>query len=255
MDLTADPGASGHIHVFSTGSVTGPLRRAAQAFVLLHEHASFELTVAGSRKLLPRMLEWQEGDLMCGGSEAVMDAAIMYGCVLKGTIRPLGARDSAILVPNGNPAEIAGLKDLSRDDVRVGASYQGSLEGVWEEVALRAGMFEALRDRVGTVAEGSADLLGILARREIDASIGWASAALLAPERIETVPIRPEWCAWRTTSIGITPWSESGPLAEEFIKFMRSPDGQDIWRKFGWKRLKDARIKRGLPLTIRSVGG
>ncbi len=240
---TANEGKEGHLHVFATGSVTGPLRRAAQAFVLLHEEATFELTVSGSSKLLPRMLEWQEGDLICGGSEAVIDSAIMYGCVLERTVRPVGARDTAILFPNGNPADIKGLKDLARDDVRIGVAMQGSLQGLWEAVSLRAGMFEAIRDNVRDVSAGSSDLMGVLARREIDAAIGWASAALLAPERIETVPIRKEWCAWRTTSVGITPWSDKRPLAEEFIKFNRSPEGTEIWRKFGWKSLWDAKVE------------
>jgi len=239
---TATEGAGETLHVFATGSVTGPLRRAAQAFVLLHENTSFEFTAAGASKLLPRMLEWQEGDLICGGSEAIMDSAIMFGCVIGLTTRPLGARDAAILMPNGNPAAVSGLQDLTRDDVRVGVAKQGSLAGVWESVALRAGMFEAIRGRITDVSTGSSDLMGTLARREVDAAIGWASSALLAPERIETVPIRPEWSTWRTTSMGITPWSKRRPLAEEFVQFNRSPEGQEIWHKFGWKQLKDAKV-------------
>jgi molybdate transport system substrate-binding protein len=238
MTTRAPNGRRNHLHVFATGSVTGPLRRAAQAFVLLHEGATFEFTAAGAGKLLPRMLEWQEGDLICGGSEAVLDGAIMYGCVLDRTIRPVGARASAILVPNGNPAGIRGLEDLTRDDVRVGVAMQGSLEGIWEAVALRAGLFEAIRERVQEVATGSSDLMGVLARREIDASIGWTSAALLAPERIETVPITPELCSWRTTSMGVTPWTEK----KEFVKFNRSPEGLEIWQKFGWQPLMAAKL-------------
>jgi len=240
--MTATEGAGETLHVFATGSVTGPLRRAAQAFVLLHEDVSFEFTAAGASKLLPRMLEWQEGDLICGGAEGVMDSAIMFGCVIGLTIRPLGARDSAILVPNGNPAAVSGLEDLTRDDVRVGVAKQGSLQGIWEAVALRAGMFEAIRGRITDVSTGSSDLMGTLARREVDAAIGWASSAMLAPERIETIPIEPEWRTWRTTSMGISPWSKRRPMAEEFVKFNRSPEAQVIWHKFGWKPLKDAKV-------------
>lgn len=242
MVTTTTEGSGETLHVFATGSVTGPLRRAAQAFVLLNEDVSFEFTAAGASKLLPRMLEWQEGDLICGGAEGVMDSAIMFGCVIGLTIRPIGARDSAILFPNGNPAAVKSLEDLTRDDVRVGVAKQGSLHGVWETVALRSGMFEAIRGRVTDVSTGSSDLMGVLARREVDAAIGWASAALLAPERIETLPIEHAWCTWRTTSIGITPWSKHRPMAEEFIKFNRSPEGQEIWTKFGWKQLKDAKV-------------
>ncbi len=231
-----------HLHVFATGSVAGPLRRAAQAFVLLQEGATFDFTMGGAGKLLPRMIEWKEGDLVCGGSESVMDSALMFGCVVGTTIRPIGARRSAILVPNGNPAEVKDLKDLTRDDVRVGVVMQGSLEGLWEAVALRAGLFEAIRNRVTDVSVGSSDLMGVLARREIDAAIGWSSAAMLAPERIETVPIKDAWCAWRCTSLGITPWSDQRPLAEEFIRFLRSPDGFEIWAKFGWSPIKEAKL-------------
>jgi ABC-type molybdate transport system substrate-binding protein len=217
---TVTEGGGETLHVFATGSVSGPLRRAAQAFVLLHEGVTFEFTMAGASKLLPRMIEWKEGDLVCGGSESVMDAALMYGCVLSTTIRTIGARRSAILVPNGNPAEVRGLKDLTRDDVRVGVAMQGSLDGLWEAVAIRAGMLEAIRSRITDV-----------------------SAAMLAPERIETVPIRDEWCTWRCTSLGVTPWSHHRPLAEEFTKFLRSPEGFEIWAKFGWTSLREAKLK------------
>jgi accessory colonization factor AcfC len=210
--------------------------------VLLREDATFDLTVAGSRKLYERMIEWQEGDLVCGGSQSVMDAAVTVGCVLQPTLRPLGVRESALLVPNGNPADIKSLNDLVRPDVRVGVCMQGSLEGVWEGVALRAGLFEGIRGRITEVADGSSDLLASLARREVDAAIGWASASLLAPERIESMPIRPEWRCHRVTGIGISPWCGYNELAEEFIDFLTSPEGMDIWLKFGWKPIEAAKV-------------
>jgi accessory colonization factor AcfC len=239
---TDGPGGENHLHVFATGSTTGPLRRAAQAFVLLSEGTTFDLTVAGSRKLYERMIQWKEGDLVCGGSESVMDAAVMFGCVLQPTLRPLGVREASILVPNGNPADIRSLEDMTRPDVRVGVCIQGSLEGVWEGVALRAGLFEGIRKRVTAVAEGSSDLMAILAKREVDAAIGWSTAALLGPERIETLEIRPEWRCHRVTGIGITPWCEALDLAREFVDFLVGPEGQEIWFKFGWKPIKAARV-------------
>ncbi len=202
---------------------------------------SVEMTVAGSRKLFPRMLEWREGDIVCGGSGSVMDAAIMYGCVLDSSVRPVGVRDAAILVPNGNPADVKGLKDLTRDDVRVCVPMQGSLEGVWENVALKAGLFDAISARVEVVAEASSDMMGILAKREVDAAIGWGSMALLAPEKVEAVPIEKKWSSWRVTSVGITPWCQKTGLAEAFVHFLRSADGEGIWRKFGWKPLDEAK--------------
>ena len=205
------------------------------------EGVSVEMTVAGSRKLFPRMLEWCEGDVVCGGSGSVIDAAVMYGCVLGSSVRPVGVRDATILVPNGNPAEVKGFADLTRDDVRVCVPMQGSLEGVWENVALRAGMYDAIRDRVEVVAEGSSDMMGILAKREVDAAIGWESMARLAPEKVECVSIEKNWRSWRVTSVGITPWCKNTGLAEAFVHFLRSADGEGIWRKFGWKPLVEAK--------------
>ena len=100
-----------------------------------------------------------------------------------------------------------------------------------------------MRDQVVAVAEGSGDLLAMLAKREVDAAIGWESMALLAPEKVEAVPIRTEWCTWRSTSVGVTPWSTKRELAEAFIKFLRSPEGIKIWEKFGWRPLWDARVE------------
>jgi accessory colonization factor AcfC len=233
------------MHVFATGSTAGPLRRAAQAFVLRQDEATVDVTVGSGGKLIPRMCEWREGDIFCCGSSSAMDAALMFGAVRRETIRPLGVRASAILVPNGNPADIHGLGDLTRSDVRVGVAIEGSLEWLWESVALRAGMLEGIRARITTVAEGSSDLMGVLAKREVDAAIGWASASLLAPERIETIPIHLDWASWRTTSIALTPWCSDGSWAEAFLHFLKSADGEEVFRKFGWRRLPEARSADG----------
>jgi accessory colonization factor AcfC len=238
--LTVTRGGARHLHVFATGSTAGPLRRAAQAFSL-KEDTTFEVTVGGTVKLITRMCEWREGDLFCGGSESSIDTAIMFGAALSDSIRPLGVRETVVLVPNGNPAEIGALRDLTRKDVRVGVANQGSLANIWEEVALKAGHYHSIRARITNVAGGSSDLLAVLARREIDAAIGWASFALLAPERVEMVPIASEWCAWRCTSVAATPWSDDKELAKSFIDFLISEEGQEFYRKFGWKSLAAAR--------------
>ena len=239
MVLTGARGDDYHLHVFATGSTAGPLRRAAQAFSL-KEDTTFEVTVGATAKLITRMCEWREGDLFCGGSESSIDSAIMFGATLGDTIRPLGVRETVVLVPNGNPANITALSDLTRKDVRVGVANHGSLANIWEEVALKAGHYHSIRARINIIAQGSSDLLVILAKREIDAAIGWASFSLLAPDRVEMAPIKPEWCAWRITSIAVTPWSEDKRLAKEFIGFLTSEEGQEVYRKFGWKSLKAA---------------
>ncbi len=230
-----------HLHAFATGSTTGPLRRAAQAFVL-QEDVDLEVTVGSSNKLVPQMCESRQGDLFCGGCSAAMDAAMLFGAVLSDSIQHLGARETVILVPNGNPAEIEGLRDLTRRDVRIGVSSVGSLANLWEAVALRANMFHTMRKRITSVSIGSSELITVLARREVDASIGWASIALLAPERVEMVTIPPEWCAWRVTSIGVTPWSHDRERARRFIDFLVSTEGQHVYQKFGWRPIEAAKV-------------
>ena len=241
MVVTPQKVGEKHLLAFATGSTTGPLRRAAQAFVL-QEDVNLDVTVGPSDKLVPQMCERHAGDLFCGGCGASMDAAMVYGAMLADSIQHLGARETVILVPNGNPAEIGGLRDLTRRDVRIGVSSVGSLANLWEEVALRANMFHTMRKRITSVSIGSSELITVLARREVDASIGWASIALLAPERVEMVPIPPEWCSWRVTSIGITPWSADRELARRFIDFLVSAEGQHVYQKFGWKPIDAAKV-------------
>jgi len=244
--LTPERVGEKHLHAFATGSTTGPLRRAAQAFVL-QEDVSLDVTVGGSDKLVSQMCERRQGDLFCGGCGASMDAAMVFGAVLSDSIQHLGARETVILVPNGNPAEIEQLRDLTRRDVRLGVSSQGSLSNLWEEVALRANMFQTMRKRITSVSIGSSELITVLARREVDASIGWASIALLAPERVEMVAIPPEWSLWRVTSIGVTPWSADRELAKRFIDFLVSNEGQQVYHMFGWSSIEAAKVPSRTP--------
>jgi len=108
-------------------------------------------------------------------------------------------------------------------------------------------MFQTMRKRITSVSSGSSELITVLARREVDASIGWASIALLAPERVEMVAIPPEWCSWRVTSIGVTPWSADRELARRFIDFLVSNEGQQVYHKFGWKPIEAAKVPSRTP--------
>lgn len=172
-------------------------------------------------------------DLAIAGSGADLDDLERTGVCVPGSLRSLGLREVALLVPRGNPARIERLEDLTREGLRVGISTLDCLRGAWEDVCGRAGLVDEVSRNITARVAGCMALEGRIVRGELDAAFGWLTSAG-QHSRIETVRLPDELRTLRSTSAAVIKGGVDPEGAREFSAFLASTDGWSHFAAAGW---------------------
>jgi accessory colonization factor AcfC len=185
----------------------------------------------------------KDADLIFSGSEYMMTDFIkkdVPGLIDTATIRSMYLRPSAILVRPGNPKGIQGFRDLVRPGLRILVVQGAGQLGLWEDVAGRTGkvkLVEDLRRNIGFFAPNSAEAKKTWASDpSFDAWLIWTIWQKENPAAADLIPIEPEHTIYRSCGIALTNRSERKALAKEFADFLQSPEGQEIFVKWGWMK-------------------
>ncbi|MCK8823691.1 molybdate ABC transporter substrate-binding protein [Fuchsiella alkaliacetigena] len=194
----------------------------------------------GSGTVLSQMKLNQRGDIYFPGSSDYMIKAEEEGLVKPDTIEYATYLVSAINVPKGNPKDIQSLEDLLEPGVEVGiANPEFVCVGTYAveviENSLNAEEVEALRENIVYYADSCASTANAAVLETVDAVIGWRVFEDWEPEKIETIPLAKEQVLrFGYIPIAISEFSENEELAQEFIDFIQSESGQEVFRKYGY---------------------
>jgi molybdate transport system substrate-binding protein len=241
--------SNGIIRIFTARACAAPLEKAASLFeeqtgikVVIdqcsrhcasgvaeeatedNEHADFLVEIA----------EAGVHDLAIGGAEYLLDDGEVKGIVVKGERRIIACRESAIVVPSGNPAGIATLQDMTKPGVRVAISMIDCLKGLWEDICGRLGLLDAMRRNISYRANGCVAIVEAVAQREVDAAFGWTAFEHLAPGRIEAVRLPEDARICRGTGIGLLKFSKKPETARKFMDFLTTPEARAFYQELGW---------------------
>jgi len=188
----------------------------------------------GSHDFLEEIAEAGVHDLAIGGAEYLLDDGEVRGIVARGERRTIACRRSAIIVPVGNPARVTGLADLARPGLRVGVSVLDCLKGLWEDVAAREGLLDAVRRNISFHANGCIAIVEAVAQGKVDAAFGWSAFGHLAPGRIEIVELAPGQQVLRGTGVGLLSFARNKEAAKRFMDFLTSPPARGCYERYGW---------------------
>lgn len=183
----------------------------------------------------------KDADLIFSGAEYMMTDFVqkdLPGLIDTATIRTLYLRPSAILVRPGNPKGIKGVKDLANPGLRVLVVQGAGQTGMWEDVAGRTGnvkLVDAVRRNIGFFAPNSAEAKKIWSSDlSYDVWLIWTIWLKESPASADLINTEPENTIFRSCGIAITHRSEKKALAKEFVDFLTSAEGQEIFMKWGW---------------------
>ncbi len=188
----------------------------------------------GSHDFLEEIAEAGVHDLAIGGAEYLLDDGEVRGIVAKGERRTIACRRSALIVPAGNPKGVRSLEDLARPGVRVGVSVLDCLKGLWEDIAAREGLLDAVRRNIAFHANGCIAIVEAVAQGKVDVAFGWSAFAHLAPGRIEVVELPAGQQVLRGTGVGLLRFAHQPAAAKTFMEFLASPAARACYERFGW---------------------
>ena len=172
--------------------------------------------------------------MFSSGAEWIFDDAEDLGLTIKGSRKSLGYRRSVIIVPLGNPAKITSLKDLCRENVKIGIAVDGCLKGVGDDIASKTRLSDQIRKNITHHADACGSLMGLIHSRKVDAIIGWNAYQGIWPNTCETIELPANLQVFRSTVAGILSYTKNKVLAEKFIDYLTSPEIKKIYEDYGW---------------------
>ena len=221
------------LHVYSAGAVAPPLRDAIAIFEK-KSGTKCDLRIGKPSDLLTEIAKFKKGDVFSSGAEYILDDAEDQGLVIKGSRKSLGYRISVIIVPVRNPAKITSLKDLCRENVRIGIAVNGCLRGVWDDVSSKAGLTDQIRRNITHHADACGSLMSLIHSDKVDAIFGWNAFQGVWPDTCEVIELPPDLQVFRSTVAAIVSYTKDAEFAGKFIDFLTTDEARKIYSDYGW---------------------
>ena len=196
-----------------------------------------ELQFSGSGAMLSKLKMSKRGDVYIPGSPDYMVKAEREGVVEPKSVKIVAYLVPSILVQKGNPKRIRCLHDLTNPGIRVGIGNPKAVcVGLYAvEVLEKAGLLDEVGRNIVVHAESCSKTAALLVMKKVDAILGWRVFSKWNPETIEAVPLDVGQIA-RLSYIpaGVCTVSKKPKHAQMFIEFLTSPEGQQIFAKWGY---------------------
>ncbi|UCD85304.1 MAG: molybdate ABC transporter substrate-binding protein [Deltaproteobacteria bacterium] len=197
------------------------------------------LNFGGSGTVLSQMKMSKSGDLYIPGSPDYMVKAGKDGVIDPDTVKIISYLVPAILVQEGNPKNIQKLSDLTRPGIRVGTGDPESVcVGLYAyEILGYNDLIDDVREAgtIVTYAESCSKTASLVALKAVDAILGWRVFSLWHPDTTDVVYLNPEQLPRLSYIPGaISIFTHDRNSAQRFLNFLTSPEGQEIFIKWGY---------------------
>jgi molybdate transport system substrate-binding protein len=233
--------AQSKLSIFAAAGAKLPLDDIGQKFGEKYG-VTIEISYGGGGDVLNQMVLSHSGDVYVAPEQGFMEIAVKKQAICPETIRSIAYMIPVIAVQKGNPKNILTLNDLARPGIRVAITRpETTLLGKYApEIFSKAGLAEAIRSNIVTEAARPDSLLTMLVMGQVDAGIIWHFYQLQALDKIEVIYLAPE----QLTGIGemqiaASSYSQNKKGAQQFIDFVTSENGKEVFKKLGY--LTDAK--------------
>ena len=224
-------GAEGEIVVFAASSLTDAFEEVAAAFEDANPGTSVELNFAASSSLREQILEGAPADVFASANASNVEQVIEAGEASESQV--FVRNELQIAVPAGNEAGVTGLADFARDELLVGLCAEEVPCGQFGREALaNAGITPAIDTNEPDVRS----LLAKVETGELDLGLVYRTDVLAAGDAVEGIDIPAEDNVVAAYPITVLRRSREGDVAEAFLSFLRSDEGQAIMASHGFER-------------------
>lgn len=214
-----------------------------------HPETRVNFSYKGSGYFIADITRSQEGDLYLPGEEFYLLQAAE-----RGFIRDYDpAHDVAahfitvILTPRGNPKQIKRVEDFARPGIKVGlGNPKACAIGRWHEKTFKkAGIWEAVQKNATQSAKCIPELGNAAQHRLIDATIVWATTAVLYLRDCEIIPIEPRYRGVIRLPVALLKFTKYPEAAQLLKDLILSEDGREIFHSHAYAVGPVAHDKQG----------
>ena len=221
--------------LYCGAGIRPPVDELVKAF--RREHGvKIAIDYAGSEVLLSKIKIYRRGDLYLPGDKHYIEQAAQAGMIL--SHQPVFYWVPTILVQKGNPKGISGLEDLLKPGLKLGMGDASAcaIGRTTQQLLAKNGI--AWEDIKRNVAYQSLTVneLGMQIQADsLDAVIVWDAMARYYSEYGDEVPITADKNVISTVDVGVLKFTEHKELAENFVTFITSAHGKEIFEKHKYR--------------------
>jgi molybdate transport system substrate-binding protein len=238
----AFPESGGDLTVFAAASLTDAFGKMKSDLEAAHEGLTITYNFGGSQSLVTQLAEGAHADVFASANTSQMQAAIENGSIA-GEPRPFVHNLLVIVTPADNPAGIATPADLAREGLRlvlaqpevpVGKYSRESICTMGHDTATFGNDFVSrVAANIVSEEEDVRDVLTKVQLGEADAGIVYVSDANIGGDQVARIAIPDSLNVIATYPIAAVAGGDEA-LADAFIAYVLSPEGQKTLEEFGF---------------------
>lgn len=232
------------LNVFAASSLTAAFGDIGKAFQAAHPGVSVTFNFAGSQQLATQINAAAPVDVFASANQAQMDVVTKAGRIDPSASKPFVKNLLVVIFPKANPAGIQTLQDLAKPGIKLVLADKSVPVGQYAlnflDNAVKDGSFGATYkdDVLKNVVSYELDVKSVLTKVELgaaDAGIVYTTDAatdttgqtgqLAIPDSLNVIAVYP---------IAVVKDSPNLSLAQAFVDYVLSPDGQAILTKYGF---------------------
>lgn len=196
-----------------------------------------QYSFAGSAQNLSQLQLAGEGDVYMPGALYYYEQAAEKGLTVYE--KHVAYHIPVIAVPKGNPANIQGLLDLTREDIEIvlGDEKSAAIGKTCQKIFQINNITEEVNRNVIAKAATVNELVVYIVMNQADAAIIWEDN-VKGVKDIEIVRIADEKNDIKTIPICVLEFSQKIDLAIDFVDFVASQKGKGIFEKHGFKAVE-----------------
>lgn len=234
---------SQRLTVLAAASLTEAFQELAERFETSHPGVAVVFNFAGSQQLAQQIGQGVPADIFASANSRQMQAAIESGRVVSGTQQIFTGNRLVVITPADNPAGVAKLQELAKPGVKlilaapevpVGGYSVEFIEKASNSPDFPAGFQAAVQANVVSYEENVKAVLSKVALGEADAGIVYTSDAPPSLEEVARIAIPDSLNVPASYPIAVIEDSAHRELAQQFLTFVLSPEGQSILATYGF---------------------
>ncbi len=208
------------------------------AWEQMHPDQKVNFSYKGSGYFIADITRSRQGDLFMPGEEFYLLQAKERGFIdnynPKTDIPAYFV--TVIITPKGNPANITKIEDFARPGVRVGLGNPRSCAiGIWHEKTFtKAGIWDKVKENATLSAKCIPELGNAAQHRAIDATIVWATTAVLYLRDVDIIPIEHQYRGIVRLPVATLNFTRFREEAEQLKEFILSEQGRQIFHKHAY---------------------
>lgn len=193
-----------------------------------------QFTYGGTAQLIGQILTIDKGDVLLPGDVEELKPLREKDKV--GAEKPVVYHIPILAVPQGNPANVKSLDDLKKPGIKIvlGDPEANPIGKLSDKVLKEKGIFEEVEPNIVARAATVNEMFAYLAMKQADASIIWEDN-LVGNEKIEIVETSDLDKYIKKVPIVTLKCSKNPEEATQFLDFVASKEGIEIWEKWGFR--------------------